>query len=456
MKKHKIGLTTQYIIIVCVLLLAVNVALGAVLMTQSGSSMKTLIRWHMLSVADTAAASIDGDVLGALTADDIGSPEFKSVADQLTKVMNAQKDIDIKFIYTVKKDGDHYVFTVDPDPVNPADFGEEVVSTPSQDIAWEGTSAVDDTTYEDEWGNFYTAWSPVKDSSGKVVGLVGVDFSADRYEQQTSSHRWSVMIVSTLSLVFGASIMLLLTGQLRSRIRLLNSELSVLSGDVEKLSDEIRVRPGDDGKSAAEADNSSDVDTIGVLSEKIRVMQKKLKEYMDYAHEQAYTDSMTGMGNKTAYLEYIKELNKQINEGTASFAIAVFDVNELKKTNDNYGHECGDRIIIDAAASIRRIFDKAQIFRIGGDEFIAVLGPTTEEELEISFSTLDAEVEDFNRNRKRYAMTLSLSHGGAVYAPGKDSDFKEVFRRADENMYADKDEYYRQAGIASRRHDADK
>lgn len=132
MKKHRINLTTQYAIVICGFLVIVNLVLGMVFMSQSGRAMATLIRRQMLAVANTAAASLNGDMLGALTAEDVDSPEFELIADTLTKIAAAQKDNDIKYIYCVKKEGDHFVFTVDPDPVDPGRYGEKVIYTPAQ------------------------------------------------------------------------------------------------------------------------------------------------------------------------------------------------------------------------------------------------------------------------------------------------------------------------------------
>ncbi len=452
-RKRKLNITTQYVVIVCVLLLTLNVTLGLLLMSRSGKAMKEMIRRNMISVADTVAASLDGDAFATIDGDNAGTPEYDGIYSDLTNVLRAQKDSDIKYIYTVKKQGDHFIFVVDPDPVNPGLYGKRVVDTDSQAAAWNtGVSAVDAEKYQDEWGSFYTAWSPIKNFSGKVVGLVGVDFVADWFDEQIAAHTKFVVIGSALSLVVGAAIMLLLTGQLRRRIRELNSEMQTLSGDVEKLSNEIRVRPG---YSDAEPEENESGDTIGELSGKIHAMRGKLQAYMQYAHEQAYTDSMTGVANKTAYLDYVKELNSRINNGTASFAIAVFDVNGLKTTNDNYGHECGDRIIVDAAAMIRRVFSGEQIFRIGGDEFIVILGSTTENELNAKLLQIGELVEKFNAEEKRYAMTLSFSGGGAVYRPGEDAAFKEVFKRADEAMYQNKGNYYKQFGDRRRNYEED-
>ena len=306
-----------------------------------------------------------------------------------------------------------------------------------------GISGADSEKVADSVGNYYSAWSPIKNSAGNVVGIVGVDFDSEWYDAQVLNTTIHVVLISGLSLVIGALIVLLLTKQLRSRFRALNAEILTLSDDVEKLSDEIKVRPGDEDNQEKKTPSG---DAIGAISEKIQTMQIKLRAYMKYAEEQAYTDSMTGVNNKAAYLNRIKELNAEINAGTASFATAVFDINGLKSTNDNYGHECGDRIITDAAALICRVFKAEQLYRIGGDEFIAILDPTTEEELENKFRTLVEAEENFNKNEKRYAMTLSFSYGGAVYRPGHDADFKEVFKRADQAMYENKSEYYEKIG----------
>ena len=452
MKKFKINLTAQYVILVCALLLVINVIFGAVMINISSNSMKTLINWHMLSVANTAAAQIDGDMLESISAEDVGTDEFKQIADTLSNILNVQQDSDIKYIYATKKEGDHFVFTVDPDPVAPGAYGEQVVYTPTQDKAWEGVAAVDQATFEDKWGRFYTAWSPVRNSSGKVIGLIGVDFFPEWYDEQVLKHTVLVIVFTSLSVIVGALIMLLQTGQLKRRIRTLNSELSLLSSDVEKLSYEISLGRGPEKAHGEIPSLNAGADNIEILGNKIRVMQKQLREYMEYLNERAYTDPMTGVGNKTAYLEYIKDITRQINEGVASFAVVVFDINSLKNTNDNYGHECGDRIICDAAACIKKVFEGNAIFRIGGDEFIAILGAITEEELKTKFVDLDAEVEDFNLNRKRYAMSLSFSRGGAIYHPGRDYDYKEVFKRADEAMYVNKSFYYRQLGHCDRFH----
>ena len=445
---RKNSLATKYIVTVCVMLLVLNAILGVLLIRQSGSALRSVIRRHMISVAETASAMIDGDALRGLTADDVGTEPYSRLVRTLRTIKNVQNDTDIKYIYIVRRENGSYVYIVDPDPIDPAEFGEAVVETPAQDAAWFGNAETDPEPIEDAWGCYYTSWCSVKDSDGTVVGMVGVDFAADWYDQQMSRHTLTVVIVSGLTLLISILIMILLTWQLSRRFQLLDSELSTLTENVERFAQVVIREHAEPAQPPGERIQArSDTDVIRLLSEKIRSTQQRLTDYMQYLREQAFTDTMTGVGNKDAYLNRIKQLNHEIDTGDAAFAIAVFDVNGLKKTNDNYGHECGDRIIADTSMLICRVFGRDCIYRVGGDEFIAVLQMTGEAGLHSRFDRLCGEIEHFNREEKRYAMVLSISCGGAVYLPGQDASYKEVFKRADMAMYRNKEAYYRQLGI---------
>ena len=89
--------------------------------------------------------------------------------------------------------------------------------------------------------------------------------------------------------------------------------------------------------------------------------QKKLERV-------AYTDGMTGIANRTAVIEFLNNLRP-----SDQYGIVFFDVNELKKANDIYGHETGDKLITVVAEAISSSFDDNDGFcgRYGGDEFVA-------------------------------------------------------------------------------------
>ena len=117
------------------------------------------------------------------------------------------------------------------------------------------------------------------------------------------------------------------------------------------------------------------------------------------------------------------------------FAIAICDVNGLKAINDTLGHEAGDAYIKEGCMLICHKFDHSPVFRIGGDEFVAILkGRDYEnrEELEGSFRQM---IDENQRNGK-----VVVASGMAIYTPGSDESYNDVFKRADEMMYKRKQE----------------
>ena len=453
-KPRRFSLTTRYVVIVGLLLFVANIILGVVSMSQSKSAMRTMIQKNMLDLSNTAAALLDGDVMGAMTEEDVGSPAWQDALDKLSAF---QRNADIEFIYAVRQlDEDSYGFLVDADPEDPGAFGEEIVVTYAVVQAGKGVATVDDAPAEDKWGNFYSSYSPVFDSEGRVAAIVGVDFSAEWYEQELFKHSISIGVISVLSVVIGAAVMVLITGKVRAKFKELDRSLLALSGNVDELTAELASTPGYQGKLGAQSeellpDTDGSSDEIEALGVKIRSMQGELDRYLQYVHAQAFTDSLTRVGNTNAYQEQIRTLNEQIQNGSAAFCAAVFDIDNLKIVNDRYGHACGDRIIRAAADAIAGAFGREHTFRIGGDEFIAIPLGLTEAETAALLRKIDEATAAFNAAPGHPEASLSLASGAAAYRPGSDVSFREVFVRADEAMYENKGEHHRHMPVLQER-----
>lgn len=145
----------------------------------------------------------------------------------------------------------------------------------------------------------------------------------------------------------------------------------------------------------------------------------------------AYTDPMTGVKSKRAYLDTRKQLEQKITNNTIKeFAIAVFDVNGLKEINDHFGHEVGDQHIINASTIICNTLKHSPVFRIGGDEFVAILEGGDFEERRALISDFNSQMEENSRTGK-----VVVSVGLATYRQNGGNDFTGVFNQADENMY---------------------
>ena len=147
MFRKKMSFTTRYVLAFGILMLIANTVLGLVILYQSEAVLKSLINKNMVDVVRSAAALLDGDTLAALTEEDVDGDVFRDIEDRLIVFQNHE---DIQYIYAVKKvDEDKFVFTVDPDPVDPGAFGEEIVITDALIRAGNGTAAVDSSPMAD-------------------------------------------------------------------------------------------------------------------------------------------------------------------------------------------------------------------------------------------------------------------------------------------------------------------
>ena len=447
-KKKTFRFTTVYIIVMSLLLLLTNVILGVVLMARSVKSVTALVRRSMLNNVSTAAEIVNGDRLGSLTEKDVGGPVFEEVKEELSAFQN---NIDIEYIYAVKQiDEDTFIFTVDADPEDPADFGEEVLVTDALRSAARGVPMVDESPAEDEWGNFYSAYCPVLDSKGEIAGIIGIDFDSKWFDEQVYGQTASIGIITLIAVLIGALIVSFMSRTLTSRFAPITQELSALSDDIDRLNQEIQSagNNGEAGKSqnpdAREEPEARD--EIEEISYKVSQMHDVMRRTLEYMQAKANTDGLTGVGNRTAYIEMMEKYEAGIRDQSARFALIVFDVNDLKKINDSYGHNEGDRIIIDAAELLETVFGKGNVYRIGGDEFLGVLDQTDEAGMNAKLAELENAVRAYNEKTSAEEGELSIAAGGSCYRPGIDHSFQEVFVRADESMYQKKGEYHRKRG----------
>ena len=169
---------------------------------------------------------------------------------------------------------------------------------------------------------------------------------------------------------------------------------------------------------------------IAIMFTNYSYMNKRTKE----SEMIAAIDPMTGVKSKHAYLIKEKELNSSISEGRdTKFAIVVCDVNGLKTINDTLGHQAGDEHICKASRMVCEIFKHSPLYRIGGDEFVAILtGQNYRLRRELMRQLHNMSVDHISGN------DVVISGGMSEYHAGEDLSFHDVFQRADQLMYEEK------------------
>ncbi|MBR6020352.1 MAG: diguanylate cyclase [Lachnospiraceae bacterium] len=151
-------------------------------------------------------------------------------------------------------------------------------------------------------------------------------------------------------------------------------------------------------------------------------------------------DSLTFVKNRTAYDRYTKRTETQMLSGDFEpFAVVCFDINNLKPVNDELGHEAGDEYIKKCCKLICNTFKHSPVFRIGGDEFVAI---AVHDDYLHRFEYLNAMRERMEELRNDTTTSpidrISVASGMADCFEHVGDDYSAIFRRADTRMYDNK------------------
>ncbi|MCR4989807.1 MAG: diguanylate cyclase [Lachnospiraceae bacterium] len=153
------------------------------------------------------------------------------------------------------------------------------------------------------------------------------------------------------------------------------------------------------------------------------------------------TDPLTGVKNRTAYDLKIADMNSRIFGKTMDpFALVVFDINDLKKINDEFGHERGDEYICSSCKLLCDVFKHSPVFRIGGDEFITILSGDDHKNGDELLLKLEEEMKILGSTENDIWKRVSIAFGMSGFDPKHDKTVSDVFKRADTVMYENKRE----------------
>ena len=295
MGRKRISLRTRVILMVSLFMLATNLALGYVLVRQARSAAMTQMGERMLDIVNTAAAMLDGDVLERLRAEDAGTPEYQQVYDTLDRFLD---NINLDYLYYVRDMGDGtFTFGIDPDPVAPGEFGSPVVYTDALYAASRGTPSVDKEPYEDAWGRFYSAFSPVFDSQGKVAGVVTAGFSAEWIEKQIGQTQGTILLGCLLFLAVCVAVTFILTRKYGREMDTIRKNLGDLAEDMASLTREYAGE-----KEAAIPDMQTD--DFRELGRQISELKDQLRYYITHTTTQA-NSMITAMASDYSSVYYV-------------------------------------------------------------------------------------------------------------------------------------------------------
>jgi len=439
-------------IIALVLLLLTNILMGMVLMAMAKKSLREQINQHMLDVANAASAQLIGDELKTITPYERDTEEYQRAYKTL---QSFKKNIELDYIYALYPLGDGtFSFGIDPDEEDPAGYGQLIEMTDALRTAASGTPAVDKQAHSDQWGRFYSAYSPFFDSEGQFVGIVGVDFNADLLDEKLNDHRAAAVIITMVALVIGIVLAFIIMSENRKRFSKLIRNLDSLELEAERLDavimkssvKKLDMLPESESAvlktlASGEENKTESSDAYDEIHKSIESIYHKLHKYAKYVDAEALTDVTTGVYNKAAYREKIRELDERINAGDAVFSVAFFDINGIKKIYTHVGYEAGEALMYECAKILKQVFGKNHVYHITGDEFVVLAEGSSRFDMEDKFEEFDGEVKKYN-NEHVHDHQLSVAKGSATYEHERYSNYRSVLVEAKARCDKNKEDHY--------------
>lgn len=162
------------------------------------------------------------------------------------------------------------------------------------------------------------------------------------------------------------------------------------------------------------------------------IERKKIEEQL---HKLSYIDELTGIANRRQFMNHLDNVIVESAEHQRTFAILFIDLDHFKAVNDTYGHEYGDKLLIDATQRMQSCLRETDfVARLGGDEFIVLLEmiSTAEKAMDIS----NVLIQSISLPYKINATSLSIgaSIGISLY-PQHDSHAEGLLKKADDALY---------------------
>lgn len=145
----------------------------------------------------------------------------------------------------------------------------------------------------------------------------------------------------------------------------------------------------------------------------------------------SYTDLLTGLNNRNCYIKALKQISLR---DLQTLGVVYIDINGMKKLNDSFGHEYGDKVI-QSVAELLKTHAGDNAYRVGGDEFVVLCVDVSKWEFQMLTEMLRQDFEE----REDYDVSI-----GCTWKEGNISVNEEILR-ADDLMYAEKQGYYHSA-----------
>lgn len=203
-----------------------------------------------------------------------------------------------------------------------------------------------------EGEGYFAYYVPLRASDGSVIGMLFVGKPSAEVDALVRESVKPIIMIGLLTMILACLITIRFSNQLVGAIKKIESFLEKVTG----------------GELRAEFDPTvlKRTDELGEMGRYAVRMQKSLRELVEQ-------DILTKLNNRRSGEKLLRQAQERFEKEGCPFCVAIGDIDHFKRINDNYGHECGDKVLIEISSRLRNnMLGKGFAARWGGEEFLLV------------------------------------------------------------------------------------
>lgn len=341
---------------VVIALLCAIMGLNSYLRTKEGLIAMGVEEAQMAAIISTKV--IDAGQIAELSAENKGSEEYDAILDAM---LGVKRDCGIKYLYTLYTDGDRVYYGIDADDtarVN--DYGAVFeVSYRELQSVFNGERYVQDYIDSTEDGDLISAYMPLADSSGKIVGIVGCDYDASGVVERLELARERVIQISFICLLIALVVLNFVVGKVIRRLHKVDGKIYELVHHEGDLTQTLDVHTGDEMEMIADNFNELLRYIRGIMlnisenSERLKGTSHTIASKLSNA-ELRITDVSSVMEEMSAAMEESSASLEQVNESIRQ----IFESIESIHQEAEDGSASSDRIMENASEVYRRAVEE--------------------------------------------------------------------------------------------------
>ncbi len=175
-------------------------------------------------------------------------------------------------------------------------------------------------------------------------------------------------------------------------------------------------------------------DDVGQLTDEVRALINTLEEKLNRLKRQAFSDTLTGLGNRRWLAEVVGSEIARSRREQKALSVIVLDIDHFKSINDAFGHDAGDEVLVAIAEVAKRVLRPYDLVaRLGGEEFCAFLPGTNLKEAAQIAERLRSTIAELRLEAlkgRRITASFGVHEANLVR-----EQFKDMLRIADEYLY---------------------